>query len=274
MSIRLRKWYLDAVDPGGRAVIVNWATLRIAGAGLSAASVLDSRGGQTLARTTLHAGTEPVIGTNGLEWSNPRLGVSGVWRTLQHAEPVRLLGDDRRGVLWRPSIVAAEVNAVVCGVPLVGVGYAESLELSVAPWALPIFELRWGRFVTERASVVWLDWRGDHPLRLVLIDGQVRAHGLVSDDFVEADGMRVRLTESRVLREGPIGTTALSGVPGLQSTAPAAWLGSIERKALARASMESVAGRSTGWAIHEVVRFGSEDCDAQARPLTRREGPA
>lgn len=274
MSIRLRKWYLDAVDPGGRAVIVNWATLRIAGVGFAAASVLDSRGGQTLARTTLRAGIEPIVGQSGLEWSNARLGVSGVWRSLRNAEPVQLLSDDVGSVMWHPSIVAAEANAVVCGVPIVGVGYAESLELTMAPWALPISELRWGRFVTDRTSIVWLDWRGDHPLMLVLIDGQVRAHGLVSDEFVEADGMRVRLTESRVLREGPIGTTALSGVPGLQSTAPAAWLGSIERKALARASMESVAGRSTGWAIHEVVRFGSEDCDAQARPLTRREGPA
>ena len=48
-----------------------------------------------------------------------------------------------------------------------GTGYAERLELSIRPWRLPIRELRWGRFVSEGASMAWIDWQGADPTEVI-----------------------------------------------------------------------------------------------------------
>jgi hypothetical protein len=136
-------------------------------------------------------------------------------------------------------------------------GYAEVLETDIPPWQLPINELRWGRAIGASSSVVWIDWRGSVPLTLILLDGEP-VDGSVDDRRVAFADRSITLTPTRLLRDGPIGTTALASIPGLSSWAPAAILAAHETKWFSSAACTGpppFAGR----AIHEVVRFRSSE---------------
>ncbi len=127
--------------------------------------------------------------------------------------------------------------------------------MTIAPWSLPIRELRWGRAISDVASIVWIEWRGEHPLVLTVVDGDAHDAGEIADSHIATGDASVALSEARVLRDGAIGTTALASIPGLSRIAPLAWLGSRETKWVSRADIHTRAGTSRGWAIHEVVRF-------------------
>jgi|SRR5437588_3507654 len=57
------------------------------------------------------------------------------------------------------------------GVVIQGLGYVERLEMTVAPWNLPLEGLRWGRFLSDSGSVVWIDWQGEYVRKIVLENG-------------------------------------------------------------------------------------------------------
>ena len=137
-----------------------------------------------------------------------------------------------------------------------GLGYVERLEMTIAPWELPLRTLRWGRFGSACDSVVWIDWRGEFRRSLAYVNGRPARAKSVEDGCVEfEDGSRLVMGPPLVLRQGPLGATALSAIPHLGST-PARVLRVTESKWRSPARFEP-AGRSAveGWAIHEKVEW-------------------
>src|SRR5262249_51145538 len=138
-----------------------------------------------------------------------------------------------------------------------GLGYAERLVMSIAPWDLPIEELRWGHFTAEGASVVWLDWRGPYPKRIVLKHG-ARVNGVVDDLIVEVpdDEARVTLGEGEIVPHGPLGSNALAAIAELHPILPSKLLSMVERKMLSPATLDQpFTSPVRGWAITELVRW-------------------
>jgi len=135
-----------------------------------------------------------------------------------------------------------------------GLGYAEHLELSVEPWHMPIDSLRWGRFVGERSSLVWIDWRGAHDKKLVLFDGKPLASPEIDERAVGGEGVHLDIGEGTTLRSGKLGKTALELVPGLERF-PMRILAVDEHKWTARGTLEDATGRDEGFVIHEIVRW-------------------
>lgn len=175
--------------------------------------------------------------------------------------------DNPRGVSWSCVAPAADVALVLDGRSIRGTGYVERLDLSIVPWSLPIHELRWGRWIgrdhatnasNPLRSVVWIDWRGTYPLTLNLLDGQP-IEGCVSDECVRLGDVTLALPKDATLREGPIGTTALGAIPGVNRVLPAGLLESHEHKWLGRSMLRAPGnqGSPAGWAIHELVRLGA-----------------
>jgi hypothetical protein len=138
--------------------------------------------------------------------------------------------------------------------PVEGRGYVEVLEMTLPPWTLSIRELRWGRWLSDGTSLVWIDWRGARPLTLILEqDREVR--GAVADDGVELEGgRRLLLTPLRTIRDGRLGETALEGIPKIRDAVQPSFLGAVEQKWLGRGVLEP--GGETGQAIYERVVFG------------------
>jgi hypothetical protein len=141
---------------------------------------------------------------------------------------------------------------------IAGLGYAELLELTVKPWQLPIAELRWGRFLSERDALVWIEWRGAAPLSVVVHNGKLMRDASITDEQVAIDGNRtvLTLTGKTELRKGVLVSTALSVIPGIEAIVPAQMLHTYECKWRSRGVLSTNGSLcSSGWAIHEIVRF-------------------
>ncbi|MBZ5583885.1 MAG: hypothetical protein LAQ30_17075 [Acidobacteriia bacterium] len=85
---------------------------------------------------------------------------------------------------------------------------------------------------------------------------EVRASSIEDDGIELDDGARLILDRSLVLRQGPLGSTALSAIPGIRETVPLRLLQVDECKWRSRARLERTGEPPVeGWAIHERVEW-------------------
>ena len=250
----LRKWYLDCVSKSGDLCIAYRAELKLGAAELLASGVLrfDDRGG-VRTRWTGRSCPEPA-GDEVLTWEAPALGVTARFERLDPPCEATLLDGPEGTVRWSCLHPRAEVEMWLAGEQLRGAGYAEILELTVPPWKLPIDELRWGRLLTPSHGLVWIEWQGSHPQRLVLLDGRA-VPGELEEEGLRAGPSRARLREPRVLRSGRIGEIVLAVAPALEQIVPGRVLGLAEAKWLSRGALRVGSSEEEGWAIHELVRW-------------------
>jgi hypothetical protein len=250
----LRKWYLDCVADSGELCIAYRAELAIGTARLSTASLLrfdEQRASRS--RWTVRSCPEPS-GDGVLSWEAAALDLSARFEARDPPCAATLLDGADGRVRWRCTHPRAAVEMRIAGEVLRGTGYAEVLDLTVPPWKLPIDELRWGRLLTASHGVVWIEWRGSHPQRLVFVDGRSVA-GELDEHGVRSETARAVLHEARVLRRGRIGDTVLSAVPGLEQLVPGRILGLEETKWRSRGTLQIGSSEEQGWAIHELVRW-------------------
>jgi hypothetical protein len=257
---RLSKWYLDCVAADGTAVVAYWARLSWGVVRLRYAATLVRRGGAVAEAATLRPGREPRPEPGGIAWRCGPLGTAGHWQALGPPVCRSLLTSDAGNVEWLCLLPRARGRVVLAdGVSVEGLGYGERLDLTLRPWQLPIRELRWGRFLSDGAAVVWIAWQGPRPLALLLVNGSDVDGAEVGDAGVAWRTGRLDLEPGSVLREGALGTTALARVPLLTVLAPRAVREMHESKRLRRGRLVGCDGRvETGWAIDEVVRFAGD----------------
>jgi hypothetical protein len=251
---------MDCVSDAGDVFIGYAATLRWKAFSIGYTSILEQRHGQpTEARTSLLGFSPPEISGSTLKWSSDPLDIKASWHGL--SSPItRTIFESKAGdIKWRCIAPIAGAEVQIRDRPLLnGLGYAEQISLSIPPWQLPIDELRWGRFLSDRDSLIWIDWRGPQPFTLVFHNGLPVEKGQVADDEVKTDNCRLVIDEKgrRVLREGPLISTALSMIPGISRAIPRRILNAYEAKWCSRGVMTNTDNTdSVGWVIHEVVRF-------------------
>jgi hypothetical protein len=237
----LTKWYLDCVDDAGNVCIVYWARL----GWITYASVLESRDGRIVQRSHMTRSPRPRIDGNDLYWQG--LGLTVTMRRSAGRFKKTL----HEGLQWTCEMPRAGVVIQDGASEMRGVGYAEVLEMRVAPWKLPIDELRWGRFGGDHSSVVWIDWRGSNPLTLILNDGVLDRDAVVRDRVITFGGATLDLSDDRSLRDATLGKT-LSFLHFL----PKRIAGAREQKWCSRGELKRAdATVDSGWSIHELVTF-------------------
>lgn len=249
VAFHLRKWYLDLVTTTGEAAIVYFAHLHWNQLKLNYSALLHSPGGYQW--TILH-NTPPIPGS---PWECPPLGISNAqWNPVLDGIPARQIAD---GVMWCCHQLRSSASMQIGDRTLEGTGYVESVEITEPPWMLPLQELHWGRFHGPESTLVWIDWRGHHPLRL-FFDGAVeRSAPQMSERqiiFEPSAASTLELHHQRTIRAGTLGHV-LSAIPGLSSI-PARILSADETKWLSRGVLHRPEqSLEIGWAIHEVVRW-------------------
>lgn len=232
--MNIRKWYLDCVDEGGTAWIGYWARIGCGPLKFHAASsMLD---GATIARSGRFP--EPRLHGRTVTWDGPDV----------HVEmSVRSSGARKElfpGVIWECVAPCAEVTVRAGDSTLHGRGYADLVEMTVAPWQLPLRELRWGRAIGEHTSQVWIQWSGEHPVDLVLRDGVLQP----------PEHLHFAISDSLRLRDNLLGE-ALAPLP-LVWLLPRRFTRAREQKWRSRATLQSPDGSlEHGWVIHELVTF-------------------
>lgn len=261
MPITIAKWYLDCIDPEGEAFIGYAAQVGWAGLSLRYSGILTYRASEGVdTKMTLRRYEEPRTEDDALRWRSVPLGVDGSWEPVEAPVQAQLFTGDEGEVDWSCMQPSARARVQFGdGAPIHGWGYAERLTMTIPPWRLSIDELFWGRFVADGVSIVWIEWRGALPLRRVYVDGDLCRDAVISSDAVTIGSLDLELsfTDSVVLREGPLVSTVFTGIPVLRDRLPRRMLDTHETKWRSRAVLER-GGRpaSSGWAIHEVVRWG------------------
>jgi hypothetical protein len=134
-------------------------------------------------------------------------------------------------------------------------GYAERLAVTIPPWHLPLQELRWGRFVSSNHTLVWIDWQGTYSKRLAILDSVEFPLHCVADSKVIAGDAILRIESGHPLRSGRLRSTILPGASALRRLFPKNLFNVDEQKTLSPSTLTVAGEASTGWTIHEVVRW-------------------
>jgi hypothetical protein len=255
----LSKWYADCTGEEGDALILYSAELDWRGLAIHYTSLLTQRSGSPPhGRFSLRKRPAPEARENGIEWKSRAWKTEGYW-----SEPAagiqEVLFDSPAGSLeWNCIAPRASARLRIDGDEIQEWGYVEYLQLSVAPWCLPIRKLRWGRFINATDAIVWIDWRGPYNRQVLYYNGaSVSAREIGDRKVVLSDGDVVLSLETEAtLREGLLGATALAVLPNLDRIFPARILKVREQKWLSRGVLRRP-GRpdSAGMAIHEVVEW-------------------
>lgn len=245
----LEKWYADVVTAQGQGAIVyaarlRWGPLRIA----YGATLVFSEGHARRVKTTVRRVALPWLDRDVATWQNAALGVEARW--CRDAEPIEsYLADGPDGAIrWQCHMPRAVARVQIGDAAFNGLGYVEQLELTIPPAKLPFRggALCWGRYLSHRHAVVWIEWTGADPRQWVWLDG-VEQYSLDS-------GWRLVLHESRVIRDQPLLATIRVPFPKLARRLARTLNAAREHKRLSHATLLNDASPvDEGWAIHEEV---------------------
>ena len=254
----LVKWYIDVTDADGRAAIAYHARLRWQRVALTYQSVVRySADGTRDARRSMRSGVGPRRERDSVTWSSRPLALLA--QATGRAAPIEV--DLWNGVHWCCHAPVADVTMECDGSTLTGPGYVECLSMTVPPWALPIAELRWGRWSDDehRHALVWIDWQDADPggsCHWVFLDGN-RVEARVDDDGVASDAFDLALHKRRTLEQRSLSTLG-RGLPRLLTVLPPAVRRMREEKWLSSGTFRrrTLPGHAiSGTSIHEVVTF-------------------
>jgi hypothetical protein len=254
VRVRLSKWYADVVTDDGRAAIAYWGTLQAGRLHASVAGLLRSAGAAAASAFTVRAGSGPQLDGERLGWHAPALALHVVAERLAPAISHRLFEAPGGTVDWTAWAPAARVRIAVADATWAGAGYVERLDLTIAPWAVPVDTFTWGRWIGGTSSVVWITWRGPHPLRLAWHDGVAVRLDETGPDVVALGDSRLTLADHVLLTDAGVGAQLTSLRP------LRALIGRVTRshqtRWRSRGALELPGSPAQhGWAIHEVVRW-------------------
>jgi len=257
----LSKFYLDCITETGDALIIYAATLKWHRLKISYVSLLETASNSLArTRTSLRAYTAPVWRDGNLCFDFAPLEISARWQTSNLPLEHTLLKTETGEVIWTCLAPRACATITHRGQHTEGIGYAEHLLLTIAPWQLPIKDLHWGRFHSATDSLVWIKWLGEHPLDLVLYNGVALDEPFeVSNARVRVRPLTLEMTGSRELRTGRILSTALRPLRKIASAFPSSILNLHETKWLSESTLHHDAAPGDtperGYALHEHVIF-------------------
>jgi hypothetical protein len=251
----LHKWYLDCTTQGGEAAVVYVARVTLGWIRFPYFELLWIGPGGVRRWRRLFARARVSRVGRALTLEAKALGLEGRWEATAPALEVPLLERPDGGIRWRCHQPGGTSELrLPDGRRLAGSGYAEELEMSLAPWALPFRDLRWGRFAAGARSVVWIDWRDGLERRWLFVDGEPVAAWCIEANRIEWATGRLLIEPGRVLRDASLGRTL---VGPLARALPRRIGQARETKWLcpARLDVGEPAPPIRGTVLHEVVRW-------------------
>jgi hypothetical protein len=254
----LQKWYLDVVTRRGDVVILYAARLRWGAVRVGYGSTIEDRvDGAHGELSTRRLDAPPRI-EDGVSWQNSALDAEGHW--CPDALPLsRTLASTAAGIIrWTCHVPRGRASVRVGDHTYDGLGYVEHLRLTIPPWQLPFVALRWGRHISDRRSLVWIDWRGPQCRSWVWLDGCEQREAIVTDGGVIglADGAELCVQGGRDVVNRDVLASFTGLLPGLARRLGGRLAGMHEHKRI-EPSVISGAGerRDAGWTLREVVTW-------------------
>ena len=255
----LTKSYLDLVTDDGLAFVGYSARLRWRPIRLVYAALLQSAPGRApLEAVSIRRSRGPHLDGDLITWQSAPLGLVGSWHREAAPIAATLLETPDGVIQWNCRMPRAQASITCGGETWFGRGYVETVHLTIVPKRLPFQTLRWGRHLSNRHAVVWIEWAVETSRRWVWLDGAaLPAARLTPTGLDLGDGRTVRFSASRDLRNraveanlspvaAPVRRRLIGGLGGMR-----------EHKLLSRSALISADGAEldAGWAIHEEVAW-------------------
>lgn len=254
-KFRLEKLYCDSVDDSGNCYIVYLAKLdcRFVSFCYSGLIHIDSNGFKTESSSFKKiAIPEGKI----LKIDIEKLGIEGTWKSIDSPFIHTLLRDEDNGeLIWNCHHPKAATEIRYDNMLHKGRGYAETLVLPVMPYRLPVDEIRWGRFLSDATTIIWICWKGARPLNLLFLNGSEYSDAEYSGNGIKFGEKLFCLNFSavRIIRKGTLGDL-FPGKPILKSLIGRGVLKNMETKYIAKTTFSrNSIFVSTGWSIYEEV---------------------
>lgn len=254
-KFRLEKLYCDSVDDSGDCFIVYLAKLdcRFVSFCYSGLIHIDGKG-IAAERSSFKRIGIPEGKILKIEVEN--LGIEGTWKSIDSPFIRTLLSDGGNGELtWNCHHPKAATEIRFNNMLHKGKGYAETLVLPVMPYTLPVDEIRWGRFLSDATTVIWICWKGARPLNLLFLNGSWYSDAEFSEKGIKFGEKLFSLSfsEVRIIRKGTF-SDLFPGKPVLKMLIGKGLMKSMETKFIAKTtfSRNSIFVAS-GWSIYEEV---------------------
>jgi hypothetical protein len=228
--------------------------LRISYSGL----LFNNADGLTTERSTLRKTSKPETGGT-INFNNKFLN-TGISLSGSDNPITRLLYKDSENneLIWdchHPRAIA-EIN--YNGRTFKGLGYAETLQCPINPVNLPVDELRWGRFLSDSHSLIWIHWKGSYPLNKIFLNGIEYNDAIFEHDSVifNAGIYELKFSEVQTIRNGKL-SGLFSKMRFLKIFFSSRLLDTVEIKYKAKTILSGDTGfLSDGWSLFEIVIWG------------------
>jgi hypothetical protein len=254
----LEKQYFDCIDDRGNCIIIYRAEFSFLFIKIHYSALIFSDSNNiTTCKSSLRKSKNPEPGENLFYISNP-LEISGSWKKIESALPLyRLRGSRNRELTWNCHHPKTNTEISYKGDTFRGYGYAETLLLTIMPHNLPLDEIRWGRFLSDDYSIVWIIWKGTHPLNKLYCNGQEFNDVQHGEECLTFDNARYQLTfsENAIIRKGKL-SSLFSDIPYLKILSVKSVLNSTENKYKAKTILRHDQKLSaSGWSLYEIVTW-------------------
>lgn len=259
-NFSISKFYTDCIDEKGNIFIGYTGTVKWRSFSFHYSNFLfyDALKNEFKADYSVKKSTFPEWNYPQLKWTHPQLKIDGEWNSLQSSVEEKLLKDNEKFINWSCLQPLTETKVRLGDISIEGLGYAERLDLEINPQNLPFDTLRWGRFTAKDISIVWIEWRGEVPLKLVYLNGVKYENVEISDESIQIYDahLELKLTESLELRKGSLLNTVFKNLHWLIKRFPLKMLSTFECKWRSKGVLINKNKENSvksGWVIHEIV---------------------
>jgi len=183
--------------------------------------------------TTLRNQSYPTFMNGIFDWHNDQLKTNGHWTSVDPMVKENILCETSGTLIWTcnqpKSLVKLRCDEMTFDS---AIGYTETVEMTILPWLLPITNLKWGRFLSKKTTLIWIIWEGEHNYNFVYYNGiRINAATVTDTEVVlNKQEMTLEFSDTVTLRHGTLASTIFSHIPVLNKMIPAGFLNSQECK--------------------------------------------
>ena len=198
----LQKYYFDVVSDNGDYAIAYWGTLRLPVLSATYSELSGSALPEPYSRFRVSRTDSPPDHRR-FEFVDANSKVRAKWVAIGQSPRLFYENDLLR---WELVQLRSQVALYRDAAPLLaGSGYGELVTLLVPPWRLGIRKLRWGRYLSDRAFLMWIVAEGETPIRYGVVDQSQFDDVTFAEGEVKIGDATLQIgTKIRVVSEGDV----------------------------------------------------------------------
>lgn len=259
----LEKWFLDFVTEEGEVYIFYAAQMKWHHITIPYKSMLTfSSAAGKKQKVRFYNVRLPVNYGKIINWKDNGFKVEGAWQANTTPIAAQLFESGEGKLQWSCFQPSSIVKVKINDAELSGMGYAEQLTLSIEPWKIPMDMLRWGRFVSNDNSIVWIEIKGNYSKQWLWHNGDKIDNAEITDEqiIVPSKNIHLVMNKKELIESEKIISKVVRRIlrflPGFNRTVPLHFLAADEYKWISRAEFyKDGLLESEGWVINERVDF-------------------